>query len=164
MTLVWSRRVIKESLGTWRSCQELENPVETNFSQNSRPYIVLKPTHNLHIMLVFHWSWPTPMHFFLWSRLTFMQCLFFIGHGLHSCISCFLVITFLISSMAGCICQQHLLGSSQVKVIYYTNSMTVLILFLEPVQSCATWLAELHLKQHFSLPCLQEKFAPFPPT
>ena len=53
-----------------------------------------------HTMLVFHWSQLTPMH-----------CLI-------------LVITLLILSTAGCICLQHPLGSSQVKVIYNISLTT----------------------------------------
>ena len=88
-----------------------------------------------HALLVFHWSWFTPTH-----------CLLFIGHGLYPCNACFslamiytdamfvlhwsqlilthslfLVTILLILSTAGCICQQHPLGSSQVKGIYYTH-------------------------------------------
>ena len=40
--LVWSRRAIKENLRIQRSCQESEQLVGTNFSQNSKPYIVLE--------------------------------------------------------------------------------------------------------------------------
>ena len=52
------------------------------------------------------------------SHVTHMQCLFFIGHDLHPCIACFPVITLLILST---VCQQYLLGSLQVKAIYYRD-------------------------------------------
>ena len=51
--------------------------------------------HGSHAVLVFHWSRLTPTH------------------------SLFPVIILLILSTAGCICQQHPPGSTQVKVIYY---------------------------------------------
>ena len=73
MTLVYSRRVIRENLCIWRSHQESELPVGTDFSQNSQPYIVLKLLHYSHAMLVLHWPW-----------FTSTQCLFFIGYSLHS--------------------------------------------------------------------------------
>ena len=90
VTLAWSRRAVRESLHTQRSCWE-----KLNFSQNSRPYIILKLpcdphghasshmqcllsiNHGLnpqiffcqgyyaHALLVFHWSRLTPTHFFM---------------------------------------------------------------------------------------------------
>ena len=58
---------------------------------------------------------------FHWSRLGLKQYLFSIGHILHPYIACFPVIALSILSMAECIGQQHPPGSSQDKVIYYTN-------------------------------------------
>ena len=92
VTLVKSRRAIGESLHTWRNCWESVLPAGTDFSQNSRPYIVLKFTHNPHTLFVLHLSQPTATH------------------------SLFPVIILLILSMAGCICQEHLLGSLQINV------------------------------------------------
>ena len=93
--LMWNRKAIGKISRTWRGCQESEEPAETDSSQNSRPYIVLKlPAtntqclffigHGLHLRIAcfFHWSWLTPTY-----------CLFFIGHGLHLRIACFLLIT-----------------------------------------------------------------------
>ena len=51
---------------------------ERDFSKNSRPLIVLKLRRDQYTMLVFHWS-----------RLTPMQCLFSIGHGIHPRNACF---------------------------------------------------------------------------
>ena len=126
----------RESLCKWRSCWELELPTRTDLCQNSRPYIVLKLPHDSHAILVFHWSWLFIGHglhpcnacsplvvAFHWPWFTPMQCLFSIDHSLHLCM--FLVIIFLILSTARCICQQHLLGSLQVKVIYYLNPSTL---------------------------------------
>ena len=76
--LVWSRRAIGESSHIQRNCWESEQPVGIDFSQNSRPYIVLKLPPNLHTMLIFHWPLLTPLN-----------CLFFLGHSLHPCIACF---------------------------------------------------------------------------
>ena len=44
-----------------------------------------------------------------------------------------------------------------------SESMTVFILFLEPVQLHAKYLTESHLKQHIILPCVSMEFGPFPP-
>ena len=129
MTLVWNRGAIGESSRTQRCCRESKHTAETDFSQNSRPYIVLKNPRDLHAMLAFHWL-----------RLSPMQCLFFISYGLHPHISCLFighsspprnscyplvtvytclpVIPLLILSTAGCICNQHPPGSSQVKMIF----------------------------------------------
>ena len=72
VTRVWSRRTVGESLHTQRSYQESEQPAVTDFSQNFRPYIVLKLPHDP----PGHSSSPT-------------LCLFFICHGLlpHSACS-----------------------------------------------------------------------------
>ena len=72
MTLVCSRRAVGESLLKQKICQESERSAGTDFSQDSKPYMVLKlpcDTHG-HIFL------PT-------------QFLFSIGHSLHPCIACF---------------------------------------------------------------------------
>ena len=97
VTIVWSRRAIGESLHTRRKWWESELPAGTDFSQNSRPYILL-------ILLrdpYGHAYSPT-------------QCLLSISHCLYTRIVCLPVVT------AGCICQLHLPSSSQVKAIYYT--------------------------------------------
>ena len=62
------------------------------------------------------------------------RCLLFLGHALHLRNACFLLVTstpslfpvvvLLIFSTALCICQQHLLGSLQVKVIYYIFTLS----------------------------------------
>ena len=54
VTLMWNRRVIRESLHAQISCWELEQPAETNFSQNSKPYVILKLPHDLPTMPVFY--------------------------------------------------------------------------------------------------------------
>ena len=98
--LVWTRKAIGESLLTQSSC--LDQPAGTDFSQNSRPYVVLKlsrdphwPRLFTHPMLVFHCSW-----------FTTTQCLFSTGHGKHPRITCFPVITLLTLSSAGFIAGQ----------------------------------------------------------
>ena len=63
---------------TLRSCRKSGEQTGVDFSQNFRPYVVLKPPRNPHAMLDFGWSWLTPTH-----------CLFFIGHGLHPRNACF---------------------------------------------------------------------------
>ena len=110
-----------------RSCQESDQPAGTDFSQNSRPYIVLKLPRDP----CGHTSSPT-------------QCSFFIGHVLHprndcsplvttythtffmlwiSCprIACFLVVTLLILSTTRCICQLHPPSPSPIKAIYHSR-------------------------------------------
>ena len=72
----------RESLCTQRSCRELELPVGTGFSPNSQPYIFLKLLCHPHTMLAFHWPF-----------LTSTRCLFFIGHGWHSCNVCSPLVT-----------------------------------------------------------------------
>ena len=137
----------RESLHTLRSHQESELPLETDFSPNSRSYIVLRLTRDLQVMLVFHWSRLTPMHW-----LFFIGCfslvmaythalLAFHLSWLSSCFSLAMIYTYamfffhlswlppmhslfpvsilLILSTVKCICQKHLSGSLQVKVIYY---------------------------------------------
>ena len=72
---VRSRKAVGESSHIQMCSWELEQPTGTDFSQSSKPYIVLKLPHNphTHAMLVFHCLW-------------FTQCSFSIGYGLHSCI------------------------------------------------------------------------------
>ena len=97
----------------------------------------MRPTRNSCVSLVTTYTYPLLV--FHWSWLTSTQSLFFIGHGLYPRIACFFivlglhprnaysplvraclpVIILLILSTARCICQQHPLDSSQVKVIYY---------------------------------------------
>ena len=75
----------KDSSHTQGSCRESELPAGTNFSQNSRLYIVLKLPRDSHAMLVFHWLQLKPT-----------QCLFFIGHGFQprdACLSLAMVLT-----------------------------------------------------------------------
>ena len=86
---MWSRRVIGET--EREGGREWELPVGTDFSQNSRPYIVLKFPRNPHAMFVFYWSLLTPnaMLVFHWTWLTITRCLLFIGHALHPHIACF---------------------------------------------------------------------------
>ena len=75
----------RENSCTQRNRWESELPAETDLSQNSRLYIVLKLAHDLHAMIVFYWSRLTPMH-----------CLLFLGQGLHprnACISLTMVYT-----------------------------------------------------------------------
>ena len=67
MTFVWNRRAIAESSRTWRSCRELVQPAGTDFSQNSRPYIVLKLLCDPH-----------------GHASSLMQYLFVFGYSLHS--------------------------------------------------------------------------------
>ena len=104
------RRTIRESLHLQRSGRKSEQPAGTDFSQNSSTYIVLKHPGDLHGYASSppRWSWFSPT-----------QCLFSIGHDLHPRIACFPLVTLLILSTAGCICQLHPLGSLQVKAIYY---------------------------------------------
>ena len=71
-----------ESSCTERSHRKSELPTGTDFSQNSRPYIVLKLQRNPHTMHVFHWSWLTPTH-----------CLLFISHSFHPHNACFSLVT-----------------------------------------------------------------------
>ena len=78
MTLVWGRRTVGESSCTQRSSRESKQPAETDFSQNSRPFIVLElpcdpPIHaSSSTECFFHWPW---------FKLT--KCLFSICHSLH---------------------------------------------------------------------------------
>ena len=118
------------SMVTLGTGEESEEPPEVgtntgNWVQSKiNIFLVLKLPHDPYPMLVFHWSWLTPM-----------QCLFFIGHGLYPCEACsrlvkaytyaFLVSSLLILSTAGCISQLHLLGSSRVKVIYYIKTWAI---------------------------------------
>ena len=46
MMLVWSRRAVGEIMHTQRSCWKSEEPAGTDFSQNYRPYILLKLPYN----------------------------------------------------------------------------------------------------------------------
>ena len=94
MTPVWRRRAIGESSRTRRSCRELDQPAETDFSQNHRPYIVLSLPCDPNVMLVFHWLQPTPTYCLLslamfythallilnWSQLISSRCLFSGNH------------------------------------------------------------------------------------
>ena len=64
--LVWSSRAVRESSHIQRGCQESELPTGLT-SQNYRHYVVLKPLSDLNGHT---------------SSLT--QCLFSIGHGLHT--------------------------------------------------------------------------------
>ena len=68
LMIVYCWRATGESLLTRKRCWELEQPAWTDFSQNSRPYTVLKFSCDSNG----HASSPT-------------QCLSFIGHGLHPC-------------------------------------------------------------------------------
>ena len=108
--LLWSRRAVGESSHTQRSCWELEQPAEIDFSQNSRSYIYLKLPRD-------HTSSST-------------QCLFSISHGVYLhiaclclgyrlCISSFPVVTLLILFTTRCICQLQLPNSLLVNAIYY---------------------------------------------
>ena len=72
VTLVRSERAVRESSHTQRSYRESGQSAGTDFSQNSRPYIVLELPRDSHG----HASSPT-------------QCLFHIGHGLNPCNTCF---------------------------------------------------------------------------
>ena len=97
---MWSRRAIWENSCTQRSCRKSEKPAGTDFSRNSRPYIVLKlsrDTHKAcfslvtaytHALLVFHGS-----------RLTATHGLFFIRHGLHPHNVCFSLVKAYIYAM-----------------------------------------------------------------
>ena len=76
VTLVWCSRAIVESLRTQKSYQELKQPAGTDFSQISRPYIILKLPRNPYS----HASSST-------------QCLFFIGHDLNACNACSPLVT-----------------------------------------------------------------------
>ena len=79
MTLVWSRSAIGEKVHAYGGVTRSQKlPVETDFSPNSQLYKVLKLPHDSHAVLVFHWL-----------RITPMQCLFFIDHGLHPQDVCF---------------------------------------------------------------------------
>ena len=80
VTFVWSRCNRRERERERERVHAQERAVgsrkslrENNFSQNSGSYIVLKLPYDPHPMLVFNRS-----------RLILTQCLFFIGHGLHS--------------------------------------------------------------------------------
>ena len=46
--LVWSKRAVRESSHTQRSCREFEQPAGTDFSQDSRSYRVLKLSRDPH--------------------------------------------------------------------------------------------------------------------
>ena len=94
VTLGWKRRAMEEISRTRRSHREIGLPAETDFSQNSRPCIVLKLPHDPLRILVFHWSRLTPTH-----------CLLFIGPGLHPTHSLFPLILLLILSTARCVYQ-----------------------------------------------------------
>ena len=67
MTLVWSRRAVGEGSRTRMSCRESQQPVGTDFNQNSRPYIILKLPRDPHShaspaqSLLFYWSWVHPL-------------------------------------------------------------------------------------------------------
>ena len=110
MTLMWSRRAVGVSSHTQRSCQESKLPAESDFSQNSRLYIVLKLSCDLHGHAMFLLNW---------LRLIPTHCLFSIGHGLDPRISAFLAVTLLFLSTTGCIYQLHPPTSSPVNAIYY---------------------------------------------
>ena len=77
VTLMWHPRAVGESSHTQRSCLESEQPAGTDFSQYFKPYIVLTLLRDQ----LGHASSPT-------------QCLFFIGHGLHSRHACFSLVLF----------------------------------------------------------------------
>ena len=133
-------------VGSWRAIRgESEQPMGTDFSQNSRPFFILKTpmwaTRNSCFSLVTNekqtmWGYLHPqIACFSLVTASPMQCLFFMGHGLHPCIVCsplvtaythglffFLVSILLLFSTAGWICQQHPPGSLQFKVIYYNNN------------------------------------------
>ena len=131
--LIWCRKAIGESLCTQRSYQESELSVGTDFSQNSRPYIVLKLQCKLRAMLIFHWSLLTLMHCFLCINHSLHPCNSYVSLALvysqavlilhwsqltamHSLLQ---VIILLILSTAGFICQHHPPSSLQVMVRYY---------------------------------------------
>ena len=119
MTLVWSRRAVGENSHTQRSCQGLEQPVGIELKAKFKTLYSFKtptwPHHFTHIILVFHWSWFTPTHFFmLWVSCPHIVCFSTWSLG-----------WFL--STAICICQLHLLGSSLVKAIYYYRNTSYYI-------------------------------------
>ena len=111
-----------------RSCWESKQPVGSDFSQNSRTYIVLKlpcdsHSHNsspcntcfplamvyTYTMLVLDLSWLIPMHFFI--------------PQVHAhALLVFPAVTLLILSTIRCIYQVHLPGSLLVKAIYYQST------------------------------------------
>ena len=53
---------IRESPHIRRGYRESEQSARTDFSQNSRPYIILKLPCDPHATLIFYWSRLTPMH------------------------------------------------------------------------------------------------------
>ena len=116
--LVWNRRAVGENSYTQSSCRESEQPAGTDFSQNSRPYIILKlsrdPLGHLrfftHALLVLHWSRLTPTHFFM-PRISCPR------------ISAFPVVTLFILSRTGCICQ--LVHRRSMQYITQTNDSSL---------------------------------------
>ena len=52
----------RESSCTRSNCRESEQPAGTDLNPNSISYIDLKLPRDLHALLAFHWSHPTPMH------------------------------------------------------------------------------------------------------
>ena len=115
--LTWSGRAVRESWFTCWAARSWNSLRKLNFSQNSRPYILLKLLCNRHGYA----SSPA-------------QCLFSISHSLHPCIILclgyhahtfllFPVVTLLILSSTRYMCQLHLLGSLLVKAIYDKTSM-----------------------------------------
>ena len=119
-------------------------PAGIDFSQNSRPYIVIKLSSDLHAMLVFHWLHLTPMQcffFFFFLATVYTHAMLFLHWPQHTPThSLFLVIILLILPTTGCIRQQHPLGSSQVKGIYCINSLLsqYQLSFFESSQSSVT--------------------------
>ena len=81
MTLVRSRSAVGDSSCTQSSCRVSDQHVGTNFSQNSRPYIVFKPPGDPHShasspngILVFHWLWFIPTHFYVLGSRPRIAC------------------------------------------------------------------------------------------
>ena len=105
--------VKQESSHTHGAVESRKNRRKLNFRPNSRSYIALK-THATHMAKPLHSRnaysplvTATPTHFCV-SGITPMH------------ISFFLVVTLLILTITGCICQLHPLGSSPVKAVYHS--------------------------------------------
>ena len=75
----------RESWSTQRNQRESELLAGTDFSENSRLYVVLKLPKDPHAILSFSlvMAYTYALFVFHWSRLTSTHCLIFLCRGLH---------------------------------------------------------------------------------
>ena len=124
---MWKRRSVGEISHTQRSSWESERSAETELQSKSKLYIVFKLPRDQHghalspcnvcfsltmvytnSILLLHWS---PRHFY--------------ASGIMFTHFCFPVVTLLILSTTGCICQLHPPDSSPVNAICYNMNLTI---------------------------------------